>query len=83
MSHRTLSLVFCSNSYRHNFLHQEKFYRYCAKKLKKLYFINTYYLLNKSKIHLSEHLFVKNFLPKNIIIFEPKNYKQLNDFKKN
>jgi len=62
--YRILSLVFCSNSYRHNFTHHEKLFRYCPKKLKKIYFINRYYLLNKLKIHASEYEYVKKIFQK-------------------
>jgi hypothetical protein len=80
MEEKILSLVFCSNSYIQNFIHHEKFYLYSAKKLKKIYFINTYYLKSASKIKLSEYDYIKNKFPKNIFIFEPKTYIELNNF---
>ena len=68
----------CNNkAFEKRFYLQKNLYTFLSYKYKKFYFINIFYILNKKQVS-KKFCFYK----KNIIIFNPKNINELNDFLK-
>ena len=63
-------------SYEKRYIFQQNLYDFLAKKYKKFYFINVHNIFNKKKLKINYSIFRK----KNIIFFNPKTIKELNEF---
>ncbi len=81
MKKKYVAFISDSNDIRNDYLIYEAFWNNISKKFTKFYFINLNYIINK-KNNFKDKNYIKKFFPKNLIIFRPKSYFELESFLK-
>ncbi len=79
MKKKYVAFISDSNDIKNDYLIYESFWKNVSKKFVKFYFINLNYVINKKKNFKDNNYIKKNF-PKNLIIFNPKSYFELESF---
>ena len=79
MIKKYVAFISDSNDIKNDYLIYESFWKNVSKKFVKFYFINLNYVINKKKNFKDNNYIKKNF-PKNLIIFNPKSYFELESF---
>ena len=79
MKKKYVAFISDSNDIKNDYLIYESFWKNVSKKFVKFYFINLNYIINKKKNFKDNNYIKKNF-PKNLIIFNPKSYFELESF---